>query len=111
MRLTKSRVLLVPAIVLAGALVFLAVHSSWKPTLTLADGTVLTVEKISFGKREPFTLHPWRERFQRVIDRLPAGFSGIFPHFNSPNGAWSGGELPDPAGGALYIWLKRRESE
>ncbi len=111
MGLTKGRTLLAIAIVLGGALAILAVRSWRKPTLRLADGTVLTVEKISFGKRVPFTLHPWRERFQRLIDRLPARFSDNLPHFNSPNGAWSGGELPNPADDALYIWLTRRESK
>src|SRR5438094_7467009 len=51
MRLTKGKILLATAIVLGGAIAFLGIHSSGKPTLRLTDGTVLTVARVAYGER------------------------------------------------------------
>ena len=109
MRLTKGRTLLAGAIVFGGALVFLAVHSLWKPTLRLADGTVLRLEKVDYGKQPPYQLDAWRYWLLSVIEHLPAWLSRNFPNLLW-RGTWSGGELPAPGEDALYISLTRRDA-
>ena len=110
MRITKGRTLLAIAIASGGALAFLALHSSGKPTVRLPDGTVLSVQRISYGQRQPFTLKPWQSQLQKVMDQLPTWLSRRLPAVPNSPGMWEGGGLPLPGGDALYVWLTRRDS-
>jgi len=106
--LPKSKVFAVTAVLCLGFAAFL--HSTRKQTLNLKDATTLTLEKIDYGTKRPFHLDPWRQRFQWVIDHLPAWLSRILPHVGTSTGAWNGGDLPAPGGDALYLWLTRRDT-
>ena len=109
MRLTKGKILLATAIVLGGAIAFLGIHSSGKPTLRLTDGTVLTVARVAYGEREPFTLRPWQNLLQKIADQLPTWLGRHLPAVPNSPGMWEGGQLPVLGGDALYVWLTRRD--
>ena len=108
-RLKQGRVLLAAAILLGGALSFLAIRSCRKPALRLSDGTILRLEKIDYGKRQPSQLDAWRDGLQSVIDHLPAWLSRNLPNLRW-TGSWSGGELPAPDDDALNISLTRQDA-
>ncbi len=108
MRLSKGRVVSITAIGIGGLIAFLAFQTR-KPTLSLNDGTILTLEQLDYGKRRPFRLNAWRERVQGVIDHLPGWLSRHLPDLHASTGSRQAGQLPVPGEDALYFWLTRRD--
>src|SRR5919108_5136666 len=109
MRLMKGKFFAMVALLLGGASGWFLFFRPEKPSVTLGDGTILTLEKVNYGQKQNFVLNPWRYRLQKVIDHLPAWLSRKLPRVYGWPASWGGGQLPLPNDDALYVWLTRRD--
>ena len=105
----KGKFFAVVALLLGGASAWFLFFRPEKPSLTLDDGTILTLEKVNYGPKQTFVLDPWKYRLQKVIDHLPAWLSRKLPRVYGWPASWGGGQLPLPNDDALYVWLTRRD--
>jgi hypothetical protein len=106
----RWRIIFVFAVLIA--VVAIAVTAILRParSVTLADGTILRIEKVSYGKREPFKAPdgfvPRAREF--LISHLPKKWANRFPkplRAGSSVGASSG--IVHTNSDALHIWLSR----
>jgi hypothetical protein len=71
MRKVRVILVLVFGLVLAGT-VFMVIHDAPLPFVTLADGTILRVEQVTYGKRENYRVERGFERLkQDIASHLP----------------------------------------
>src|SRR5439155_492989 len=74
----------------------------------LADGTVLKLEKISYGKSDSFTPGGLIQRLKAI---LPKNFASLIFKSNPYSGSsrWWSGDLNDTNKNALYFWFTKRD--
>ncbi len=118
MRSSRKLLFIVVMVFLAAGLATLAFCQKRAREHRLSDGSILRLEKISYGKRVEFQLTGW---FQRLKDRLqkqlPRSWSNHL--FKPPPaarvgvsaGSWSMVTVTHTNNDALWIWISRREAE
>src|SRR5882724_11921793 len=111
MRTSRIALFLVLPIVAVAALFFFLSHRSNPIEYKLADGSIVRLERVIYGKRDKFMPQGgWVQRFEEVVaSHLPSKWTSRF-HFASRNpGSWWNNSLVHTNSNALHIWVTRRD--
>ena len=113
MRISKRGVILIATILTVTGLAWLV--WSWPPSRSrrLTDGSVLRVERVSFGKRDPAYMPGvslWEEAKAKVAAVLPKQWAAkiTFKKLSS-NGTWWYNAKVHTNEDALHIWITQRD--
>jgi hypothetical protein len=114
MRISRTGRILIGAAILLG-MVLAWVVSSWPPSRNyrLADGTVLRVERVSFGARDPAYAPPvslfedWKGKLAAMLPKTWAGKISV-RKFTSSGTWWMNATIHSNVH-SLNIWITRRD--
>src|SRR4051812_41520102 len=108
MRSSKKWVGFAVSVLLGGCFILLTLRGGWSGEQKLADGTVLKLERISYGKGDTFKPGGIIQRLKAI---LPKKFASMIFKSNNPysgSSRWWSGDLNDTNREALYFWFTRR---
>jgi len=111
MRTSKIALWLVLFIVTVTALIFFFSHRSNPAEFKLADGSIVRLEKVSYGKNEKFMPRGgWLQRLQdEAVAHLPAKWTSGFAYRSQSTSSWWNNSVVRTNSDALHIWLTRRD--
>jgi hypothetical protein len=93
-------------VAVAGALLLLLALPGHRRDARLADGSRLVVEKVAYGKLEPFQYGGWREKLKQHLP--PALVSHLFPASpGTGSSSWVMNTVIRTNNDALYIYITR----
>ncbi|EEF57676.1 hypothetical protein Cflav_PD0711 [Pedosphaera parvula Ellin514] len=108
MRLSKIWVGVALVVLLGGFFLFLFARGHQNFERKLADGTVLKLEKISYGKSDSFKPGGLIQQLKAI---LPKKFANMIFKSSPYSGSsrWWSGDLNDTNKNALYFWFTKRD--
>jgi hypothetical protein len=111
MRISRTARFLVLPIVAVAALIFFLLHRSNPTEYKLADGSIVRLEKVSYGKNEKFMPRGgWLQRLQdEAVAHLPNKWTSRFVNFSRNTSSWWNNSVVHTNSDALHIWITRRD--
>jgi len=111
MRISKIALFLVLPIVVLAALIFFLSRRSNPVEYKLADGSIVRLEKVTYGKEEKFMLQGgWLQRLRdAAVAYLPNKWANRFAGPFRSNGKWWNNSVVHTNSDAIHIWVTRRD--
>lgn len=111
MRISRIALFLVLPLVAVAALVFFLSHRSNPIEYKLTDGSIVRLEKVSYGKDEKFMPRGgWLRRLQdEAVAHLPSKWTSGFAYGSGVTSSWWNNSVVHTNSDALHIWITRRD--
>src|SRR5882724_1728479 len=111
MRTSKIALWLVLFIVTVTALIFFFSHRSNPAEFKLADGSIVRLEKVSYGQNEKFMPRGgWLQRLEdEAVAHLPNKWTSGFAYRPGVTSSWWNNNVSHTNADALHIWITRRD--
>jgi hypothetical protein len=111
MRISKIALFLALFVVAVAAPLFFLSHRSNPIEYKLADGSILRLEKVSYGKRDKFMPREgWLRRLNdELLAHLPAKLANRFINPSRSSSSWWNNSVVHSNLDALHIWITRRD--